>query len=90
MGRVSDKGCLICLVAYRELIEKRYLQALLWAPTDSMLCDEMTKDMGDTPTWQEFYGHGFWGPKSSPHLPEDCVLYEDGVTARYRVLECGS
>ena len=41
--------------------------------------------MYDTDTWENVYAYGWWGPRPNESLKEDVVLWEDGVTTRWRV-----
>jgi hypothetical protein len=89
IGKITDKSCLIYLLAYRELVNQRRLRRVWWVPTEAMLADDLTKRMlWGSGLWPLVYAHGWWSPFPRDDLEEDYVSMEpDGKILRWRFEE---
>jgi len=88
MGKITDKNTVLYLLSYREQMRARVLRKLNWAPTESMLADDLTKWMIEgSGLWEVLYQTGTWQPFARPELPEDWVTWDgaDGSVTRYRL-----
>ncbi len=88
IGKITDKGVLVYLLSYREMVRRRKLRRLHHVPTESMLADDLTKTMSwPTLQWPLLYETGAWIPFARDDLEEDYTTMEpNGEIVRYRLV----
>jgi hypothetical protein len=86
-GKITDRSSILYLLQYREAMRVRHLSKLHWAPTESMLADDLTKAMlWGSGLWPILYEHAYWQPFRREDLPEDWVSWtQDGAVTRYQL-----
>lgn len=85
LGKLTDKSTVLYVMAYRDAIKRRVLEALYWVPSEAMLADDLTKSMeSGSGLWEVFYKYSAWLPQPRLDLSEDWVSRVNGVVTRYR------